>query len=65
MTQAVQQLLANFEQLSKEEQHVAAIEVLRRSAPNDKRDAADEELVELAEALFIDLDRQEDDDVQA
>ena len=61
MTQAVQQLLASFDSLSKEEQHVAAIEVMRRAAPIETEPLSDEALVQLADALFVELDREEAD----
>jgi hypothetical protein len=65
MTQAVQQLLAKFDSLSKEEQHVAAVEVLRRATPGDDGPLTDEALLELADALFVELDRQEEADAQS
>ena len=65
MTQAVQQLLAKFDSLSKEEQHVAAVEVLRRAAADELGSLTDEALVELADALFVELDKQEEADAQS
>ncbi|HJQ80441.1 MAG TPA: hypothetical protein VJ828_10825 [Lacipirellulaceae bacterium] len=65
MTQAVQKLLATFDSLTKEEQHVAAIEVLRRAKPGESDALTDEALVELADALFVELDRREEADAQS
>jgi hypothetical protein len=64
MTQAVQQLLATFDSLSKEEQHIAAVEVLRR-APDSGSALTDESLVEVADAIFVELDRHEGADAQS
>ena len=65
MTQAVQQLLATFDSLTREEQHVAAVEVLRRTTPDEEAPLTDEALVELADALFVELDRREEADAQS
>ena len=64
MTQAVQQLLATFDKLSEEEQHIAAVEVLRR-APPEEAALTDEALVEITDAIFLELDRREDADAHS
>jgi hypothetical protein len=58
MTQAVQQLLATFDRLSREEQHVAAVEVLRR-LPDSESALSDQALLEAANDLFEELDERE------
>ena len=58
MTQAVQKLLATFDGLSKEEQRIAAVEVLRR-IPEEAVGLSDEALVEIADDLFVELESHE------
>jgi len=59
MTTATQHLLDTFDLLSVEEQQAVACEILRRLRDVDLPPLADEELVSSAEALFLELDRQE------
>ena len=55
----VQHLLATFDQLSDIEKHEAMIEVLRRT-PQSIVDPLDEEdLSQVADELFVELDRRE------
>ncbi len=57
MSTAVKELLNSFEALPPNEQHEAAVEILRRSAP--KGDITDEYLTELADQLFQIADAEE------
>jgi hypothetical protein len=59
MTTATQHLLDSFDLLSAAEQQAVACEILRRIRDVDFPPLSDEELVLNAEALFLELDRQE------
>ena len=63
MTTATQHLLDAFDLLSMAEQQVVACEILRRIRDVDLPPLSDEDLVVSAEALFLELDRQEATDV--
>ena len=59
MTAGVRELLNSFDQLPEAEQREAATEILRRSLSLELPPIDDETLVERAEELFLNLDRQE------
>jgi len=59
MTTKVQQLLESFDRLPEPEKREAATEILRRSLELDSPVLDDQALVENAEALFLQLDKQE------
>jgi hypothetical protein len=59
MTTATQHLLDSFDLLSAAEQQAVACGILRRIRDVDFPPLSDEELVLNAEALFLELDRQE------
>ena len=63
MTTATQHLLDSFDLLSVAEQQAVACEILRRIRDVDLPPLSDEDLVVSAEALFLELDRQEATDV--
>jgi hypothetical protein len=56
-----QQLLESFEGLPEEEKHQVVAEILRRTFNQDISSLTDDELTLSAEALFLDLDRWEDE----
>jgi hypothetical protein len=57
MTNAAQSILAAFEALSTAEQHMVAVEVLRRTARDEEWSEAS--LRELAEELFLTYEAEE------
>jgi hypothetical protein len=59
MTTATQHLLDAFDLLSAAEKQIVLCELLRRVRDFDLPPLSDEELVANAEALFLELDRQE------
>ena len=59
MATAAQQLLYTFDLLSETEKQTVVCELLRRVRDFDFPPLSDEELVAHAEALFLDLDREE------
>jgi hypothetical protein len=59
MTTATQHLLDSFDLLSAAEKQAVACEILRRMRDVDLPPFSDEELVLIAEALFLELDRRE------
>ena len=59
MATAAQQLLYTFDLLSEAEKQTVVCELLRRVRDFDFPPLSDEELVANAEALFLDLDREE------
>lgn len=59
MTTAVQQLIRSFESLSGSEQHEAKVEILRRSPVDAYGDIPDACLLEAADALFCEMDKEE------
>jgi hypothetical protein len=63
MTTATQHLLDSFDLLSAAEQQAVACEILRRIRDVAFPPLSDEELILNAEALFLELDRQEATDV--
>jgi hypothetical protein len=54
-----QQLLESFERLPEEEKQQIVAEILRRTLNQDISSLSDDELTLSAEALFLDLDRDE------
>jgi hypothetical protein len=56
-----QQLLESFERLPEEEKQQIVAEILRRTLNQDISSLTDDELTLSAEALFLDLDRWEDE----
>jgi hypothetical protein len=65
MTSSVQHLLHSFDLLPETEQRAVAWEILRRTVNFDFPSLSDDELVLSAEALFLELDRQEAHDEQS
>jgi hypothetical protein len=63
MTTATQHLLDSFDFLSVAEKQAVVCEILRRLRDIDLPPLSDEDLVVSAEALFLELDRQEATDV--
>lgn len=59
MMSSVQQMLHSFDLLPEAEQRAVACEILRRTVNFEFPSLSDEELVVTAEALFLELDRQE------
>lgn len=60
MSPAVQHLIESFEHLPEPDKTTAASEILRRSTYLDLPPLSDEELVLAAEAVFLELDRAEE-----
>ncbi len=60
MSPAVQQFIESFEHLPEPDKRTAAGEILRRSTYLDLPPPSDEELVLAAEAVFLELDRAEE-----
>lgn len=56
-----QQLLESFKQLPEEEKQQVVAEILRQTLNQDISSLTDDELTLSAEALFLDLDRWEDE----
>lgn len=59
MTSAVQDLLSRFERLDDRERTEAVREIIRRTASADIPPLTDDELTGLADELFVQLDREE------
>jgi hypothetical protein len=59
MTRTVQELLTTFERLSPQDQHAAAVEILRRVESTESA-LSDETLDRLADELFESLDSDEE-----
>jgi len=59
MTTAIQHLLDAFDLLYAAEQQAVACKILRRMQDVDLPPLTDEELILIAEALFLELDRRE------
>lgn len=57
MSKAAQRVLDDFEALPEPDRHIVALEIIRRSESYDA--PSDDELVQAAEELFLDLDRRE------
>lgn len=62
MSPAVEGMLKNFEGLSSQEQHEVVAEVLRRSRNLDWPPLTDSDLVQIADAVFVQLDDAESRD---
>ncbi len=60
MIPAVQHLIESFERLPEPDKATAAGEILRRSTHLDLPPLSDEEVVLAAEAVFLELDRAEE-----
>jgi hypothetical protein len=59
MTTPVRQLLSKFDALTPEDQCVAVTEMLRRISALDSMPLSDEELTDVADAAFTELDARE------
>ena len=59
MTTQVQEILHSIERLGDEDQQELVAELLRRNTAIDTRPLSDEQLVSIAEELFLQLDRDE------
>ena len=59
MTAQVQKILHSFERLDDEDKRELVSELLRRSAAIETLPLSDEQLVNIAEELFLQLDRDE------
>ncbi len=59
MTPEVRQILQSFEMLSDAAKREAASEIIRRSLQLESPPLSDEDLVSIAEQVFLDLDRSE------
>jgi hypothetical protein len=59
MTAQVQEILLSFERLDDEEKRELVSELLRRSPAINALPLSDEQLVSIAEELFLQLDRDE------
>ncbi len=59
MTTAVQSLLESFDLLTDTEKHELTVAILRRSTLSDVPPLPDDALVLSAEALFLELDKEE------
>jgi len=57
MSEAAQRILDEFEALPEPDRHIVALEIIRRSGSYDS--PSEEELVLVAEEVFLDLDRRE------
>lgn len=62
MTAEVQHFLHTFDALPDPDKRVLAAEILRRSLALDQPPLSEEALVDIADALFLELDRRESDD---
>ena len=62
MTAQVQEILHSFERLDDEDKRELVSELLRRSAAIETLALSDEQLVSIAEELFLQLDRDEAND---
>ena len=59
MTRGAQSVLEAFEQLPPGEREEVVRELLRRTALSQHDSASDEELLQAADAIFVDLDQRE------
>jgi hypothetical protein len=59
MSQGAKSVLDAFEQLSPAERAEVALEVLRRAASEQHEAPGDDELIQAADHVFLDLDRRE------
>ena len=59
MTKSVEALLESFERLPQEAKCEAAAEILRRSVSFELPTLADESLLQVADEVFLNLDREE------
>ena len=62
MTSDVQNLLHTFDALPDTDKRMLASEILRRSATLELQPVSDEQLTEVADEVFQNLDREEGDD---
>ncbi|HUT09236.1 MAG TPA: hypothetical protein VMY42_01965 [Thermoguttaceae bacterium] len=62
MTPEVQDILYSFESLPNEDKRELASEIMRRSLKLDVPPVSDDELVSIAEQVFLELDRSESPD---
>ena len=62
MTSEVQNILHSFDALPDADKRVLASEILRRSVTLEQEPLTDEQLVEAADELLQELDRQEGED---
>lgn len=59
MTSAAQQVLASLDRLEPTEREEVVVEILRRVSGAEHTTPDDQEVVELAEGIFLDLDELE------
>ena len=59
MTIAIQEILDRFDELTEPEQLETAREILRRVPAGEKSTLSDDELISLADELFLELDHRE------
>lgn len=60
MSPAVQTLIESFDHLPDQDKSVAASEILRRSVALDLPPLSDKDFVSAAEAVFLELEREEE-----
>lgn len=61
MTDGVKSVLEAFESLPEAEREEVLAELIRRAAHSEHRSPTDEELVELADRVFLEYDRSENE----
>jgi hypothetical protein len=59
MSPTIQSILTSLEQLPSNEQHQLMLEFLRRINPISLSEMMDDDLIQCAEAIFLELDRSE------
>ena len=59
MTQNVRHVLDEFDRLSRDEQQEAALEILQRTLGDEPLPLSDDDLIRLADQVFLDLDARE------
>jgi hypothetical protein len=62
MLTSPQEILNSFDVLSPSDKQIVAAEILRRTAPWDAPPLSDEQLTEIAELSFLDLEAREASD---
>lgn len=62
MSTSIQHILDSFDQLPEPEKRELAAEIIRRAAKLDFPPLTDQELVLIAEGLFLELDKKEAED---
>jgi hypothetical protein len=65
MTIAAHDLLNSFERLEETEKREVAVEILKRSALLDESPVGDEELIQIADQAFLELERRESENANA